>query len=151
MDREEYISRLRKFGLTPTAQRLAVLEYLDGNRRHPTADEIYQAVHARYPTIVKATVYNALSALKKVGAVHELTIEREAARYESNTHPHPHFLCRVCGRLYDVNLPCAIRPGDEIEGHHVESVHTYIYGVCSSCRETEMKNSNDSKAGEDDA
>ena len=59
MDREEYVDRLRKFGLTPTAQRLAVLEYLDGNRRHPTADEIYQAVHARYPTIVKATARRA--------------------------------------------------------------------------------------------
>ncbi len=150
MDKEMYVEKLRKFGLTPTTQRLAVLEYLDGNRSHPTADEIYQAVHARYPTIVKATVYNALAALKKVGAVQELTIEREAARYESNTCPHPHFLCRVCGKLYDVNLPCAIRPGDEIEGHQVESVHTYIYGVCSACR-NQVKTTNHSKSEEDNA
>ncbi|MEA3356228.1 MAG: Fur family transcriptional regulator [Candidatus Bipolaricaulota bacterium] len=146
MGKERPIERLRSAGLTPTPQRVAVLEYLEENRSHPTADDIFQAVHARHPTIVKATVYNTLTALKKVGAVHELTIEREAARYETNPLPHPHFLCRVCGRLYDVDLPCPIRPGDKIEGHQVESVRTYIYGTCSSCLEK-----NESKPEKKDA
>jgi len=144
---------LRRFGLTPTAQRLAVLEYLDGNRAHPTADEIYQGVHARYPSIVRATVYNALSALKKVGAVRELTIEKGAVRYDSNTDPHPHFLCRVCGKVYDLDLPCPIRAGDEINGYRVESVHIYLYGVCASCRAKERNSLNNSKnrpKGKDD-
>jgi len=151
MVNEQLIERLRSAGLTATPQRVAVLEYLEENRSHPTADDIFQAVHARHPTIVKATVYNTLAALKKVGAVHELTIEREAARYEMNLLPHPHFLCRVCGRLYDVNLPCPIRPGDKIEGHQVESVRTYIYGTCSSCLEKSVTTKNKSKSGGEDA
>ena len=151
MTPEERIERLRNAGLTPTPQRLAVLEYLDGKHAHPTADEIYRAVHARYPTIVKATVYNTLSALKKVGVIQELTIEREAARYDANVSSHPHFMCRVCGKIYDVDLPCTVRPGDEIDGHKVESVHTYIYGVCAACREKELKAKNNSKSGKENA
>ncbi len=145
MTPEERIARLRNAGLTPTPQRLAVLAYLDGNHTHPTAEEIYRAVHARHPTIVKATVYNTLSALKKVGVIQELTIAREAARYEANVTPHPHFMCRVCGRIYDIDLPCMVRPGDEVNGHKVEAVHTYIYGVCADCRRDRIKNDNHSK------
>lgn len=151
MERGEQIEKLRSAGLTPTPQRLAVLEYLDGNRTHPTADEIYRVVHARHSTIVKATVYNALSALKKAGVIQELTIEKDAARYDSNPNPHPHFLCRVCGKLYDIDLPCMIHPGDEIDGHQVEEVHTYIYGVCAACRKKELNPENNSKSEKEDA
>ncbi len=91
------------------------------------------AVRKRHPTISKATVYNVLDALKQAGALQELTIERQAARYDINVAPHPHFLCRQCGRLYDVDIPCAIRPGDMVDGHRTESVQTYIFGVCAQC------------------
>ena len=124
---------LRKVGLKPTAQRLAVLEYLQSEHMHPTADEVYQGVTERFPSISKATVYNALDALKKAGAVQELTIAREAARYDCTVRPHPHFLCRLCGRLYDIDLPCPVRPGDDIQGHHVEIARSYLYGVCAEC------------------
>ena len=147
MERKEQIEKLRSTGLTPTPQRLAVLEFLDGNRAHPTADEIYRAVHTRYPTIVKATVYNALSALKKAGVIQELIVDKDAARYDSNPNPHPHFLCRVCGKLYDIDIPCAIRPGDEIDGHQVEEVHTYMYGVCAACRNKGSSLNNSKKGG----
>ncbi|MEE9541619.1 MAG: transcriptional repressor [Candidatus Bipolaricaulota bacterium] len=126
-------TQLRQLGLVPTIQRVAVLEMLEDNHSHPTAGEVYQGVKDRFPSIARATVYNTLDALKKGGAIRELTIAREAARYDYNPRPHQHFLCRVCGDLIDVDLPCPIRPGDEIVGHKVESVQIYLYGVCSQC------------------
>ncbi len=146
MDTEARSTRLRKLGLVPTIQRMAVLEFLEENHTHPTAEEVYQAVRIRFPSIAKATVYNVLDALKKAGAIRELTIAREAARYDYNTRSHPHFLCRICGNLYDVDLPCPMRPGDEILGHRVESVQTYLYGVCSQCRKNHDKDKNKSKS-----
>jgi Fur family peroxide stress response transcriptional regulator len=133
--RGEGSARLRDLGLVPTVQRLAVLERLENVRSHPTAEEVYRVLKDRFPSISKATVYNALEALKRVGAVQELTIDREAARYDATASPHPHFLCRTCDTLVDIELPCPIRPGDRILGHRVEAVHTYLYGVCATCAE----------------
>ena len=134
MDSTARSKRLRELGLVPTIQRLAVLEFLEQDLVHPTAEEVYQGVKEQFPSIAKATVYNVLDALKKAGAIRELTIARQAAHYDSNSNPHPHFLCRSCDALIDVDLPCPIRPGDEILGHLVESVNTYLYGTCATCR-----------------
>jgi len=144
MDTETRSDMLRKLGLVPTIQRSAVLEFLEENHTHPTADEVYQGVKERFPSIAKATVYNVLDALKKTGAIRELTIAREAARYDYDSSPHPHFLCRTCGVLIDVALPCPIRPGDEILGNLVESVNTYLYGICAACRSKQVGDKNDS-------
>ena len=126
---------LRKLGLVPTIQRLAILNYLDKHRTHPTAEEVYDAVRDRFPSLSRATVYNSLDALKRAGAILELTIAREAARYDAYASPHPHFLCRSCRTLHDVDLPCSIRPGDLVLGHQVEVVHVYLYGLCQDCRD----------------
>jgi len=141
---EGRLERLRQLELVPTIQRLAVLEFLEETDIHPTAEQAYQEVRKRFPSIAKATVYNVLDALKKAGAIRELTIAREAAHYDYNANPHPHFLCRTCGVLIDVDLPCPIRPGDEILGNLVESVNTYLYGVCAECRTDLAKGENDS-------
>jgi len=135
MDSKARSKKLRELGLVPTIQRLAVLEFLEENHTHPTVDKVYQGVKERFPSIAKATVYNVLDALKKAGAIRELTIAREAAHYDYDPSPHPHFLCRACGDLLDMEIPCPIRPGDEILGNLVESVNTYLYGLCKDCRE----------------
>ena len=144
MDNEGRLERLRQLELVPTIQRLAVLEFLDETNTHPTAEQAYQEVKKRFPSIAKATVYNVLDALKKAGAIRQLTIAREAAHYDYNANPHPHFLCRTCGDLIDVDLPCPIRPGDEILGNLVESVNTYLYGICGECRADQAGDENDS-------
>jgi len=133
MNHEQESTRLREIGLIPTIQRVAVLEYLENNRIHPTADEVFRGVKDHFPSLSKATVYNVLDALKRAGAIRELTIARQAARYDIMTSPHPHFLCRICGKVYDVDLPCAVQEGDIVDGHQVESVQTYVYGVCADC------------------
>ena len=135
MNHQEKSTKLRKLGLIPTIQRVAVLEYLEENRVHPTADEVYRGVKDGFPSLSKATVYNVLDALKRAGAIRELTIARQAARYDIMTSPHPHFLCRICGKVYDIDLPCAVQEGDIVDGHQVESVQTYVYGVCADCLE----------------
>jgi Fur family peroxide stress response transcriptional regulator len=134
MDQQRHSVNLRKHGLVPTIQRVAVLDFLEKNRIHPTAEEIYIGVKDRFPSLSKATVYNVLDALKHAGAVRELTIARQAARYDINTSLHPHFMCRVCGKVYDIDLPLSFHEGDIIDGHQVESVQTYAYGVCADCR-----------------
>ena len=43
-----------------TPQRLAILKYLEANREHPSAADIFRAVSKEYPTMSLSTVYNTL-------------------------------------------------------------------------------------------
>jgi len=131
---QKRMARLRDSGVTPTMQRLAILEFLESTKSHPTADEVYTTVHKSCPTIARATVYNTLEALTKAGTILQLTMDQGAARYDADTGPHVHFRCRLCGRVYDVGMKEHRCLGNEVDGHHVESVRTYAFGICASCR-----------------
>ncbi len=125
--------RLRALGLTPTIQRLAILEYLEGTTAHPTADQVLAHVQRRFPTMSRATVYNTLDALTKAGGILRITLEPTVARYDADVGPHVHFQCRICGTVYDITTDQKLSLDECVDGHHVESTRTYAYGVCSAC------------------
>ncbi len=118
------------FRLTP--QRIAILDYLEGNKSHPTAEDIYRAVAKKFPTISLATVYNTLSALEKRGRLLKLSIDPSKARYDPNTFPHHHLICTHCKMIEDVGTHYRLVLPDtdfEVTGSHVE-----FYGTCPKCR-----------------
>ncbi len=63
-----HMEKYRRLGIKLTPQRLAILEYLNGNTDHPSAEDIYRTVSKKYPTMSFATVYNTLGTLKTAGA-----------------------------------------------------------------------------------
>ena len=125
---------LKEIGLKATPQRMAILDFLKGNTSHPSADEIYEAVAKRFPSISVATVYNTLSALKEKGNLLELTIDPSKKRYDPDTSPHHHLICLGCKRVSDIvhdfvlDLPGHVKGDYEITGNHVE-----FYGICPAC------------------
>ena len=98
------LRNLTDHGVKPSAQRLAVMEYLMEHRTHPSADEIYCALHPAMPTLSKTTVYNTLRLLTEKGAAIQLTIDERNVCFDADTTPHAHFLCTRCGKVYDVPL-----------------------------------------------
>lgn len=114
-------------------QRLAVFEFLEQTTSHPTADEVYAGIQAKHPTIARATVYNALDALAKSGAILRLTVDPSAARYDADLGPHVHFRCRSCHRILDIHVDRQDIVSEIAPGHRIESVRTYAFGVCASC------------------
>jgi len=131
---EEEVAMLRNVGLVPTIQRLAILDWLWKTEKHPTADQILEGVQRTYPSISRATVYNTLDVLTKAGMILRLHVEPGVARYDADLSPHAHFRCRICGKVYDLHLKTE-RPGSENpDGHLIESIRTYAYGICAACR-----------------
>ena len=122
-------------GFKRTPQRLAILDYLDGNTLHPSAEEVYLAVTKKYCSLSFATVYNTLNALAQAGAVRELTLDPERKRYDSNTEPHHHLICVTCKKVVDVfegitvGMPKSLEKEFSVFGNHVE-----FYGRCAACR-----------------
>ena len=129
----ERSDKLRELGLTPTIQRMAVLDCLEKTKKHPTADQVLLAVRKMFPTVSRATVYNTLEILSKAGLILRITVDPAVARYDADTGPHAHFRCRVCNTVYDVVMDEHVDLDEYIEGHHVEAVRVYAYGVCAKC------------------
>lgn len=127
------IERLREKGVILTHQRLAVLRFLANSENHPSAAEIYKELRREYPTISQATVYSTLELLKKIGQIRELSIRGDKACYDHIGEPHYHLLCRKCRRVLDVRIPCPSLREELLEGHRVEEIQLYLYGVCAGC------------------
>jgi Fur family peroxide stress response transcriptional regulator len=138
-EKKEYIpalaEKLKRFGLRATPQRLAILAFLEGNTSHPSAEEIFRELKPRLPSLSLATVYGTLEVLRREGEIQELTIDSERKRFDPDPKPHNHFLCRSCGRVYDlpVELP-ALTPPRNIEGFWVETFTVDFYGLCPACQ-----------------
>lgn len=129
---------LKERGVPWTIQRYAVLEYLYEHRDHPTAEDIYRGLKRKLPTISRATVYNTLELFKKHGLVREVIVEKERARYDYLVERHIHFLCRRCGRLYDLEaVKCPLLEQEFVEGHRLEECRPYLVGTCRDCLKEE--------------
>ena len=125
---------LIRHGVTPSVQRIAVMNYLLEHRTHPTVDEIYVALSKDMPTLSKTTVYNTLELLVKQKAVLELTIDSKMSHYDGYTHAHAHFRCRKCGKIHDMLISEAGLEALQIDnGYMMEDLQVYYSGVCPEC------------------
>ena len=129
------MERLRKTGLKLTPQRMAILEYLDGNKDHPTAEDIYKEIKKKYPMMSLATVYKTLATLKGKGLVRELTIDAGRKHFDPDTRPHHHIICITCKKIIDIQSDIQIEIPDEQKGSfEVRESHITFYGVCPECK-----------------
>lgn len=130
---------LNDSGIKPTIQRIKILEYLANVDSHPTADRIYSALYKKVPTLSKTTVYNTLDILQKHNLVNVVAITSSELRYEYNHGTHHHFLCRQCGRIFDIHIECPIHRTNELQGHRIEKIEGYINGICKDCLQKEAE------------
>ncbi|MDX9821530.1 MAG: transcriptional repressor [Syntrophales bacterium] len=130
---------IQKLGLKATPQRMAILEYLNGNRNHPAAEDVYATLIGRYPGLSRTTVYNVMAKLVERNVVRELDIDPQRKRFDAFTEPHDHFYCRSCGNVFDVPAdPSAadLRENGRkknMDGHQLEALCLNFTGVCRHC------------------
>ena len=135
---EKYVDLLKEKSIKITPQRLEILRYLDKNRNHPTAYQIYTDLKKNNPSLSKTTVYNSLEILNKCKIIHTISITGLESRYDIKNIIHHHFMCKKCGRIIDIDIECPnIRKTLE-QGHKIEEVHGYFKGRCRECIEKEI-------------
>ncbi len=121
-------------GLRCTPQRYAVMAFLVGCRRHPTAAEIFEAVNRVDPRSSRATTYNNLRDLVDAGLVREVAVEGRAARFDAKGTRHHHFICDRCGNVEDVEWYDVPRPASGALGKRVLRECELIFrGLCTKC------------------
>ena len=98
------ISRLlRRAGLRPTRQRLALAERLFANGdRHVTAEILHEEAVRAGERVSLATVYNTLHQFERAGLLREIAIGGQRAYFDTNTSNHNHFFVEADGQLVDI-------------------------------------------------
>jgi len=127
------VEMMRRAGMRPSVQRIAVFAYIANERCHPSADDIFSELVARFPTMSRTTVYNALHALIDAGLVRGLEIESGNMRYDMAPQPsHSHFVCRRCGHIFDMPMPAGVG-SVATGGFRIDEVDLFFKGLCPTC------------------
>jgi Fur family iron response transcriptional regulator len=95
--------RLKRAGLRPTRQRLALAALLfDGGHRHVTAEQLQGEAGKSAIKVSLATIYNTLHQFTEAGLLREVVIEPGRSYFDTNMDDHHHFYVEGSGRLLDI-------------------------------------------------
>ena len=116
-------------------KREAVLNNLKQRMDHPSATMVYDSLRQDYPTISLGTVYRNLNELADDGKIIRFTHDGKE-HFDGNLHPHYHFCCESCGKIYDIHADFESLPNTihELLGATVDSIQIVATGRCKACR-----------------
>lgn len=125
----------RDFRLTP--QRIELVRLVAISEGHPSANQLYERIKEKFPTMSRATVYKTLALLKEVNQVFEIDL-REDSHYDGNRpEPHPHLICMKCNQIVDGELALneeLIRKLEQESGYTILRPQISLYGLCPNCK-----------------
>jgi len=136
METEQLIAKLRESDVKVTPQRLAICETILSSKEHPTADQIYERVREKHPTISLATVYQTLHLLSQIGMLQELGFSNCISRYDPDTSPHINIMCPKCGTIQDYKAESIKRIWSHIIkelGFKPIGQRLDVYAYCDKC------------------
>ena len=93
---------LRRHGIQPSAQRVAVAQYVLNTSEHPSAEQVSSRVRKSFPMISRATVYNTLNRMVKSGLLRQFVLDGGKTVFDANVNNHHHFVDEESGRVYDI-------------------------------------------------
>lgn len=126
-----------------TKQKSVILEVLEKNRNHITAEDVITLLHNYGEKVGRATVYRYLRELEEAGKVRKYTLgEKNTAYYQymgddSSCHGHYHLMCDSCGKLEHLDSSVAevfAKSALENYGFEIDCSRTVFYGKCKQCK-----------------
>lgn len=130
--------KLREAGLRLTPQRLLIYQTLLQSKEHPTAQELYDDVKGRLPSLSQATVYNTLQALVTAGLIQEIGEAGDGTiHYDADLTPHVNLICTRCHRVddfFDVPLNAVAQRVAGQSGYQIQGARVAYYGLCPECQ-----------------
>lgn len=119
-------------------QREVILETIKEAKTHPTAEELYNIVKTKYPSISRSTVYRNINILVESNIIRRIKIKIGADRFDFIAKKHYHAICEKCGKVFDFiydferdNLEKTVK---NQTGIMVNTDSITIYGICDKCK-----------------
>ncbi|MFB3784908.1 MAG: Fur family transcriptional regulator [bacterium] len=120
----------------PTRARLILLGLL--LREHSPL--LHEEIHTRLleTGINRVTLYRALQCFMEAGIVHRVEAGDRLWRFAvchdiHHGHCHPHFTCRVCGRVECLSQCLMPMVESVAPGYQIEEQEIYLRGICAGC------------------
>ena len=121
-----------------TVQKEIVFDVFNSMKNHPSATMVYDAVHEKYPSISRATVFRLLAEAAKEGSVYRIKLTEADDRFDFTLKKHYHIVCRECGAVADVETEfdgtALVEQTKGYENFLVEDCHLEFAGICEGCR-----------------
>jgi Fe2+ or Zn2+ uptake regulation protein len=102
MSVKDAVAQLREHGIQPSAQRVAVAQYVLATEDHPSADQVFRRVRKGFPMLSRATVYNTLNLFVQKGLLREFILAEGKVVFDPKTEAHHHFVDDASGAIHDV-------------------------------------------------
>lgn len=128
-----------------TIQQEIIFSTVSSMTNHPSSDEVFKAVHEKYPAIGRATVYRVLNKLANQGKIKKVNLPDTASRFDFRTDNHVHFRCVKCNKVFDADfcqseevkqtLERIEKLGSQLNlsGFDVHSTDFSFQGLCKEC------------------
>jgi len=117
-----------------TPQKQAIRRVIEEESRPLTREEILHLGRRKIPRLGSATVDRTIRELIDSGALIGVAFPGQPRRYEKPAgREHPHFVCRICGKVYDLPVPMALPPLEAPPGFTVTGGEIIYSGRCPAC------------------
>lgn len=115
----------------------AIYDIINASHAHLTANEVFEKLKLRFPTVVLATVYNNLNKICEAGLIRKVSVEGMPDRYDT-IKKHDHLVCKQCGRIVDVALEDLTVPMRDQLGDDFLYYDLKVFFLCSECKRNQM-------------
>jgi Fe2+ or Zn2+ uptake regulation protein len=121
---------LAEHGIQPSAQRVAVADYVLRTTEHPSAETVWSRVREGFPYLSRATVYNTLNLFVEKGLVRALVLAEGKVVFDPNVERHHHFIDEATGAIHDVPWNAVqVSRLDALEDFEVREYQVVMRGV----------------------
>ena len=116
-------------------QRDIIYQVVSSSCDHPSVETILERSKKLMPSINMATVYRNLNVLVSQNKIIRLTLT-SGDRFDKTLHPHPHFYCKCCNEVIDVDHNAVADMVTSIESNdfQIEKVDVMFTGICKNCK-----------------
>ncbi len=135
------VERLRQAGLKATGPRVMLLSALEQDRRHPTAEQLYESLQAHHPSLSLSTVYQTLDTFIRKGLCRRVSDTGDRLRVDGTPQDHDHAICRTCGTIFDIDrevFPRPLPPAHLPNGLSVTGLRVEYDVICAACQSAEQ-------------
>ncbi len=134
---EQFREICREHDLKMTHQRLEIYRVIACSYDHPSAEDVYELIKNKLPTISLDTVYRTLSLFEQHGLISRVHHLDDRSRFDPNLEPHHHFICTRCKKVQDfywdefdeLLQPVEVKKLGEVHFKKVE-----LQGICKECQ-----------------
>jgi Fe2+ or Zn2+ uptake regulation protein len=127
--KRDLIELLEEHEVRPSAQRVAIAEYVLDTEDHPSADQVWQRVKEGFPMVSRATVYNTLRLFVDKGLLRELVLAPGCIVYDPKVEAHHHFIDDATGAIHDLPWEALrVSKVENLQGFEVREYQVVLRG-----------------------